>query len=63
MRTQRKQSLESNMKRSIANKGKKRSEETKEKISSSLKEYWSKIPYSLEEKNKIVTSMFNEEKK
>lgn len=63
MRTERRQSLESNLKRSIANKGKKRSEETKHKISQSLKEYWSKIPYSLDEnQNKVVTETYNEEK-
>lgn len=63
MRIERKQSLESNIKRSIANKGKTRSEETKQKISNSLKEYWSKIPYSLEHENKIVTNIINEEEK
>jgi len=62
MRIERKQSLESNIKRSVANKGKTRSEETKKKISNSLKEYWSKIPYSLEDENKIVTDLINEKK-
>lgn len=63
MRVERKQTLESNIKRSIANRGKKRSEETKQKISSSLKEYWAKIPYSLDDENKIVTNIINEEEK
>lgn len=63
MRTERRQSLESNLKRSIANKGKKHSEETKYKISQALKEYWSKIPYCLDEnENKVVTKTNNEEK-
>lgn len=52
MRLQRKQSLESNLKRSIANKGKKRSEETKQKISNGLKKHWASLPYSLGDKNK-----------
>jgi hypothetical protein len=61
MRLERKQSLESNIKRSIANKGKKRSDETKMKISKSLKEYWTNIPYSLDN-NELVTELINEEK-
>lgn len=52
MRIQRKQSLESNLKRSIANKGKKRSEETKQKISNGLKRHWASLPYILEDINK-----------
>lgn len=52
MRVQRKQTLESNLKRSIANKGKKRTEETKQKISNGLKRHWASLPYSLEDKNK-----------
>lgn len=62
MRLERKQSLESNIKRSIANKGKKRSDETKKKISESLKEYWANIPYSLDNNNELVTELINEEK-
>lgn len=63
MRVERKQSLESNIKRSIANKGKIRSDITKHKISESLRKYWKNIPYSLDNENKLLTELINEEKK
>lgn len=61
MRVQRKQSLESNKKRSEAMKGKKHTDETKMRISEKMKEYWSKIPILLGDNNKEETILIDEE--
>jgi len=58
-RTSRRQSLETCLKRSKSMTGKRHSEETKKKISNSLKRYWEQIPN--EEENKSLIESLNEE--
>lgn len=58
-RTNRKQSLETRLKRSKSMMGKKHSSETKKKISNALKHYWEQIPS--DDENKSVTVNLNEE--
>ncbi len=61
MRTERKQSLESNIKRSKSMKGRKKSEDIKRKISNSMKRYWKTIPYSNKEIEKYNENEENKE--
>lgn len=51
MRTQRKLSFDIRERISNSMKGKKKSKETKDKISKSMKKYWENIPYENKEEN------------